>query len=303
MEANTTHRNSLAMVILLTLGLLWGGTTSLARFVATAGVPPLGYALWVTAGAGVLLIAIGLLRGLYFPLNPVYLRYYLTCGLIGSAVPTTTMIFVLGRIPAGLMAIILSSTPLFTYCFALAFRQERFDTRRAVGISLGFAGAALIIAPQGALNDTTPIFFVLLAFLTPAGYAITNLFANRYRPPGAHSLVLAAGMMFSAGVLLTPVVWLTGQFHPLWVQFDLADGLILVHIGTAAVAFLLFFVVLRLAGPVFVSQVGYLVTLSGVSFGIWIFDERHSNWVWVALGLILAGVALVNAEQKPRAAH
>jgi drug/metabolite transporter (DMT)-like permease len=50
------------------------------------------------------------------------------------------------------------------------------------------------------------------------------------------------------------------------------------------------------AGPVFASQVGYVVTGSGVVLGMIVYGERHSPWIWAALALMFAGLALV----KPR---
>jgi drug/metabolite transporter (DMT)-like permease len=52
------------------------------------------------------------------------------------------------------------------------------------------------------------------------------------------------------------------------------------------------------AGPVFASQVGYVVTASGVLLGMAIYDERHSAWVWAALALMFAGLALVKPRQR-----
>ena len=50
------------------------------------------------------------------------------------------------------------------------------------------------------------------------------------------------------------------------------------------------------AGPVFAAQVAYLVTGSGIVQGMIFYGERHSPWVWGALCLMFAGLALV----KPR---
>ena len=63
-------------------------------------------------------------------------------------------------------------------------------------------------------------------------------------------------------------------------------------VSGAALAFM--FEIIRLAGPVFFAQVAYLVTASGVLWGMALFGERHSGLIWLALALMLAGIALVN---------
>jgi len=47
------------------------------------------------------------------------------------------------------------------------------------------------------------------------------------------------------------------------------------------------------AGPVFASQTAYVVTLSGVLWGIMIFNDEHSLWVWLSLGVMMLALALV----------
>jgi drug/metabolite transporter (DMT)-like permease len=55
----------------------------------------------------------------------------------------------------------------------------------------------------------------------------------------------------------------------------------------------MFFEVMRLAGPVFFSQTGFLVTLSGVFWGWFLFGETHSAYVWAAMAAIFLGLGLV----------
>ena len=54
------------------------------------------------------------------------------------------------------------------------------------------------------------------------------------------------------------------------------------------------------AGPVFASQVAYAVTLAGVLWGMALFGERHSPWIWLSLALMLAGLALVTPRKRER---
>jgi drug/metabolite transporter (DMT)-like permease len=51
---------------------------------------------------------------------------------------------------------------------------------------------------------------------------------------------------------------------------------------------------------VFFSQVGYIVTLTGLAWGMIVFGERPSGWFYLATGLIFAGLALVNLKRRAR---
>jgi drug/metabolite transporter (DMT)-like permease len=65
-----------------------------------------------------------------------------------------------------------------------------------------------------------------------------------------------------------------------------------------AVSYTLFFYLIETAGPVFSSQTANLVTLFGVLWGIIIFGEQHSAWVWLSLATMMAAVALVAPRQR-----
>ena len=44
-----------------------------------------------------------------------------------------------------------------------------------------------------------------------------------------------------------------------------------------------------------------VVTLTGIGWGVVLFGERHSPWVWGAAGLIFTGLALVNLRRTASA--
>ncbi len=283
-----------ALALLVSVGGIWGGQTVIAKIVTVAGVPAFGYAFWQTFGAGLILALVGVVRRNPPPLAPKILLFYAVVGWTGSGIPTANMYVALERIPVGLMALILTTAPLVTYSLALGIRLERLDLGRAAGIGLGFAGGLLILLPKGSLPAAEMLPFVLLAFVTPLFYAISAVYASTRRPAELDPLHTAAGMLLAASALLLPASLGTGTFHPLWRAFGLANGLIVLQIFTTALSFYLYFRLLRRAGPVYFSQVAYLVTVTAVVLGIILFDERHSLFVWGAMALVFIGVALVN---------
>ena len=292
----------LSLLMLLTLGILWGGITAMAKFVTIAGVPALGYAFWQTSGAGLILLVVCLARGRPPPLGWMHLRHYLVIGATGSAIPTANLFYALSNLPTGIVALVITTVPLFTYLLSLAVRLEGFDWRRAFGIGLGLIGALLILLPKGSLPSPDLIPFVALAFVSPFFYSINSVYAIKFHPPKMDSLHAATGMMLASSLMLLPAAFATGTFHPMWRDFAFVDGLILAHMVLAALTFHLYFVLLRRAGPVYFSQVAFIVTINAVMWGMILFDERHSLWIWLALALVFAGVALVNLRHKAQSA-
>ncbi len=213
----------LVLGLLLVLGTMWGGTVSLAKFVMTAGVSPIGYLFWQTLGPVIILCPVMLKRGVVPRPTFRNIRFYLILGASALVLANMNLYLVLTRIPAGVAAVIITTSTLMTYALAVAFRMERLERRRAVGIFCGFAGALLILLPRTSLPSPDMAGWVTLAFLTPLAYAIGNIFAARYRPSGGSSLGHAYFLLVAASVMLAPLVLGTGSFYPLLPPFDLVD--------------------------------------------------------------------------------
>jgi drug/metabolite transporter (DMT)-like permease len=283
----------LPLALLVVLGSLWGFAFSLVKIATVSGVPPLALVFWQSLGAGSILLAVTRARGAVPPLSRAILFYAFGTGLLGLALPSTNAAAALGHIPAGLMAVIVAVSPLATAVFSRALGIERLGRWRAGGLLLGLAGALLIMLPRASLPTPEVAHWALIAFATPLLYAGCNVFIARFRPGGVDSVALAAGMLLAAMLCLGPVMLATGSWHPLWRDFGAGEAAVLGQMAITALAYVIWFEVVRLAGPVFSSQVGYIVTATGLAWAMLLFGERYSLWVWAAVLLIAAGIALV----------
>ncbi len=288
----------LPLGMILALGSLWGLAFSFSKMAANGGVHPVSYTFWQGLAAGLVVAAICRLRRMRIPLGGEWLRYYFTVGLTGIALPNVNLVAVIAHLPAGVMVLTIPFVPLITYGIAIGLKMERFSLLRFAGVICGLAGVALIVLPRASLPDPEAAPWFLLALATPALYATTNVLASRLRPPDTRSMPLAAGMLLAAAIMLTPVVFLMDVLYLPGLPVGEAEIGMLGQIVISSVAYLIFFEVLRLAGPVFMSFTGYIVTLTGIAWGVLLFGESHSPWVWGAALLIFAGLALVNLRRN-----
>jgi drug/metabolite transporter (DMT)-like permease len=296
-------RPLLGPALLLVMGISWGGSFTLAKIATTAGGPPLGLALWEGLGSGALLwfglAASG--RGLRFETR--HLRFYLVSGLLGVAVPAACLFFAARRLPVGVLSLVVTMVPILTYAVATLAAVERFVWLRAVGLVAGLGGALLVLLPATSLPEPAMAGWALLGFAGSALYALQNVYIAKSRPIDSDSYTLSCGTLLGGGVLLLPAVLATGSLitllppplGPAWGAIEWSTvGLTLIN----AVCTILFFALIRFAGPVFASQVAYVVTLAGILWGIALFGERHSAWVWSAVGLLFLGIALVGLRGR-----
>jgi len=296
-ESRQIHR-LLAVVLLVVLGALWSLGPAAAKFVAINGVPPIGMVFWQTFIGGNLLLAVCLIRKIPIGLDRAYLRYYAVMGVFGIVLPYSLMFFVMRDLPAGLMSVLIVTAPLITYLIALAVRIETFGPRRAGGVMLGLAGVAVLVLPKGSLPSPDLLPIALLAIITPALWAATNVFAETARPKEGNSIALAMGGVYVAAATSLVLALSSGTFHPIWDGFGPADWVIIGYGMVTVATYILYYTVITLAGAVYLAQVGYIVTLTGVGWGAWFFSERPSVWLWLAVLLVFAGVALVNYSRS-----
>ncbi|MFO0294863.1 MAG: DMT family transporter [Rhodospirillales bacterium] len=289
--------------LLLVLGAIWGGTFSLARTGGQAGIGPFGYGFWFLFGVGSGCLAMALVQGVRVTLSRDVVRFAVIGGLFSGALPSMIMFTAVRHIPTGVMAVIITLAPVVTYATALAVRHERFVALRAVGMMAGLAGAALIVVPRSSLPDPAMIWWVLFAFITPFSHGTSNVYAARARPQGLDSWMNGALFQLVAAAVVLPFALATGQFHIPFTAPPAGEMALWAHVFGGVVSQFLMFELLRLAGPVFLSQVAYLVTLAGIFWGWLLFAERLSPWVWLAAAVIAGGVLLVTRGDRRAASR
>lgn len=284
----------LPLIILLSVGAGWGLGVSLAKVGVAGGIRPVGYLFWLALGAGSVAFLICFARGKLPKLSNEHLRYYFLTAATRTASANLILYTVVQHIPAGVMSVILGTSPIFTYAMSLSLRMEPFFLSRLIGIFLGLLGVTLFVVPRESLPDPSMVWWVAAGLGAPILYSIANIIIDRMRPAEGDSVTFSVGMLWGSAIIVLPIALITGDFHVLWPPLSWAEAALCLHLMISGVAFFGLFELIRIAGPTFASQLTYIVTLTGMMFGFLIFDEAHSLWVWAGTALVLGGVGLVN---------
>lgn len=287
-----------ALSLLVLLGFIWGSGYSLAKYAMTHGVSPLGYSFWQCLGPAVLLTLlcsftqkISFFRCNYWP-------YFLTCGLLGIAIPNTNMYFIAAHIPAGLLAVVVNIVPLIVYPLALLSGQEKPDRWRFLALILSMIGILLIL---GVNPSGFSAYWPFLALISPLAFAFCSLYINAKQPKEINALQGASGMLIAASVLLTPLVLQQQAFYSLSGPFDLVKQVIVLEIFLSSLGYFIFFMIIRLAGPVFYSLTGGVVALTGLCWGYWLFGEIPTMPQSLAIALVIFAIFLLSWRQTKHA--
>ena len=290
----------LAVAYLLFAGVLYGLLFSINKVATTNGVPGLAYVFWHTLGAGLLLWLGCLATRTPIGLDRRHLRLYVVAGALGISIPVLLLAHVAPKLPASLVVMVTCLSPTCTYLMAMALRMERFRWLSTGGVALGLAGILILVVPGITLPTFAETSWLLLAMLAPVCFASFNIVGALLWPPKAHSLGLACGIQMGGAVVLVPVMLGTGETYLFPGPLLAGDLAILGATGVTALVWYLIFEILRLGGPLFLSQFGYIVVLTGFGWGAVIFGERLSSAAWIAAALLLAGLAVLTWSKRRR---
>jgi drug/metabolite transporter (DMT)-like permease len=269
---------------------IYGGIFPVNRMAADAGWPALGFAFAQALLGGILLAGYVLARRQPLVPSVRHAAVYLLLGALAMGLPTALLTWSAGHVPASTLTVVLSLSPVFTLVFAIVLRLEPFRLRALAAVLLGLCGVALIAAPGSRGLQAGALPWFLLALLAPVLFAASNVVASWLRPPATASTTMAAGILLG-GVCVLALVMLPANRT---VLPDVLDGGAIAPLVLAAVidgaTFVLFFEIVRRAGPTFFSLFNYLAIGAGIAWSMLAFAEVPPPVFWPALVVMLAAV-------------
>ena len=277
------------VLVLVVLGVGWGSTQSLGKIATETGHQPFGLIFWQLAVGVVVLGAVSAVRGKGLVWNRAAVKFYVVIACIGTIIPNATFYAAVAHLPAGVMSILISTVPLLAFPIALALGLDKFSLVRVAGLGLGLLGVALIADPGGG--------GVLVAMVGPLFYAAEANYVAWSGTAGMDAVQAMFGVSLVGMLLAAPIAVGTGQ----WVDplpLGRAEGALILSSAVHAVVYSSYVWLASKAGSVFASQCSYLVTASGVLWAMVLLGERFSPLVWLAMAVMLAGVALVQPRMK-----
>ena len=286
------------VALLVVLGVGWGATQPLGKIAASTGHGPFALIFWQLVICTLLLGGITLARGRRLPVTRRALVFYLVVALLGTLIPNFTFYVSVARLPAGIMSIIISTVPLLAFPMALMLGIDRFDLKRMAGLVLGLLGVALIALPQASLPGTGMAAFLPLAMLGPLFYALEGTFVSRFGMAGMDPVQAMFGASLVGLILCVPLVAASGQWVDPTGPWGRAESALLLSSALHAMLYSTYVGLAARAGAVFATQTSYIVTASGLCWSMVLLGERFSQWIWLALVVMLVGLSLVRPRMR-----
>lgn len=215
-------------------------------------------------------------------------------GMVNTALPFWFLSWGETRIDSGLAAIVQGAVPIFTAVIAFGFfPAQRVTGLRLIGLLVGFGGVAVIVGgrPEGQLLGALAV--VAMA----ACYAVGGLVTGHALRDAAPQVVTLGTTLAAAVAVAGPGIALAPHHVPGWKTIG---SVAVLGVAGTAVAYLIFFELIRSAGFSRASLVTYLVPPVALAYGAVFLGESVGLAAIGGLALILGGVALASGRGRLR---
>lgn len=292
-----------AWALLVLLALIWG-SSFLATTLLVEHLAPLHVVTHRVLWAAAFLWIYAAVRRLPLPRDLLTWGALLTMGALNNVVPFTLQAYAQTTIESGLAGILNATAAVFApLVAALVFADERLTGNRALGVSLGFIGVAVVIGFD-ALRGLDLRSLAQLAMIgSTLSYAVSSAFARRYlgqlRPE-----VAALGMLTGSALIMLPLSWKAVGPLPFALPAATLAGLAFYGLVITAGAYLLYYRIIRLAGAGNVMLVTLLIVPIAVTLGVLVRAESLPPSAYAGFGLIALGLVLIDGRllrRRPRA--
>lgn len=286
------------LALLLLLATLWGASYSFIKL-GVETIPPVSLIAARTLIASALLLAVLRWRGLRLPRDKAAWRGFLFQSCLNSVVPFTLIAWAERTVDAGIATILNSTSPIFAFLLtALATRHEAVTARKLIGVVLGIAGVCFIIGLQalgGFGRESWGQLALVFASVCYAGAAIFGRRFGEFDP-----MIPATGSLICGAVILAPLSIVIDRPWTLAPSLESMLALLCLSVFSTALAFCIYFRLVKTIGSVGTTAQAYLRAPIGVAIAIIFLGEAPSPTAWLGLLCIVAGVIAMTVPQKRR---
>ena len=286
-------------LMLITLSILWGGSFFFVE-VALAHFGPLTIvAFRVLIGAVGLVALLGCI-GPGMPRGAAIWHDLAVMAVLNNAIPFSLIAWGQTYIDSGPASILNATTPFFAVCLAHVFTvDEKLSGARVVGIGLGIAGTVILVGPAAVLEFTSAAVGRAAVLVAAVSYAMAGVWGKR-RLAALTPMTGAAGMLVASAAMMLPLAVLVEGVPSVAAWTETWPALVGIGLLSTALAYLLYFRILAVAGASNLLLVTMLIPVSAVLLCALVLGEAVSAGAAVGMGFIGLGLMVIDGR-LPRA--
>jgi drug/metabolite transporter (DMT)-like permease len=286
-----------AWYLLTTLSVLWGGSfffnAVILRELSVFGVV-FGR---VFVGFLVLFVVISV-QGHMLGLRQNW-KAFLAMGVLNNLIPFSLIVFGQTFIDSGMASIFNATTPFFAVLLAFcAAVREEVSLRKLLGIPIGVAGMCVLFDLGSSHLEWNTVIGGALVIGAAISYALAGIYGRRLTSVAPQ--ISACGMLLFASCLSFPMAayhdW--DSFSALsWEGVGAVTG---IGVLSTALAYVLYFRILQIAGAVNLLLVTLLIPVSATILGAFALSEEVSSSEILGMLIIAIGLIVVDGRITAR---
>lgn len=222
-------------------------------------------------------------------LRPAFSKigWVLAFGAIEMAGPFLLLGHAEQTLPSGLTGLLVATVPLFAALIAFGSGDRSvLRPSRAIGLVIGFAGVAVIVAGPGlAIEGGGGLIAVGEVLLVAVLYAIAP-FIVAHKLNDVPSLGTITLSLFAVGLFYLPIGLLTQHEVP---ALDSTLALVALGVVCTAVAFIVFFALIARVGPVRAPLFTYVNPVVAILLGTIVLGEHLTLGLLIGFPLVILG--------------
>ncbi len=298
-KARTYNTGIIAVACVFFVGSLLGLSLVIAKFAVIQGAAPLPFLFFALMGSGLILLLAEASKGAHIAISRRTIEYGLVAGAL-FALPNAIGFLAVEHVGAGFLSLTFAFPILITYFLTLIIGMDRFKLLKALGVIGGLTGG-LILAFSKVTSGESPLIWVMFTVMMPFIIAIGNVYRTLRWPSGVSSMYLAAMMLLGAAVLTLPFVILFDRYAMVYLFANQQIILLLAaQTGLFSVMYLFYFILQRMAGPVYLSQIGSVAAVVGTLVAIGFLGENAPQNIILAASIIIAGTLVFHLGTATR---
>jgi drug/metabolite transporter (DMT)-like permease len=281
------------------LALIWG-TTWVAIKYSLLGFPPFAGAMFRFAFAALVLTIYARLTGTSLVLRRELLRHVIVTAILLYVIDYGMIYWGEQYLNAGVTAILFASLPLATALVStFAYQTEAFSYRRFAGILVGLAGIVVVFFDQLLITSFSgKVITATLGILIAAIAAAFNSVIAKKHLMAIDTVTLTIHQLIWGTFGLALIALVRGEFAAIEPSTSSVVALLYLGLAGSAIAFVVYYKLLRVMPASTLSTNTYLTPLIAVFTGWWSLGESISARAIIGALIIFAGIATIQFEPR-----
>ena len=291
-------------MLLVLLSVVWGGSFFF-NAIALREFPTLSI---VTARVGLATLALLFLMkmlGQGIQLNRQILKAFFGMSFLNNVVPFSLIVWGQQHIASGVASILNATTPLFTMLVAHWFTtDEKINPRRLLGVLTGMGGVGLMMGLDSMESSGFHLLGQSAILLAAFSYGLAGVYGKRFAQLEIPPLATTTGQLCASSMILIPLTfWIDQPWTMAIPSFEGMSSLLGIALLSTALAYVIYFRLLKTAGATNLLLVTLLIPVSAIILGVFLLDEslepQHlSGMAVISLGLLIMDGRLLQFFRK-----